>query len=147
VGLLDGSAADPSAVAPVPPGVGLISFVPSEVSSHIFRVGFNQGAAARPVAEVLGIYAAVTRRTLDGKSPGGWVPDEKVSVEEALRAYTTDAAFAEFAESDKGSIEEGKLADLVALDRDIFKMPAAGIMEARVRLTVFDGKVIHRKDR
>jgi predicted amidohydrolase YtcJ len=110
-------------------------------------LAFGSDWTVAPLSPVLGIYAAVTRRTLDGKSPGGWVPDEKVSVEEALRAYTTDAAFAEFAESDKGSIEEGKLADLVALDRDIFKMPAAGIMEARVRLTVFDGKVIHRKDR
>ncbi len=108
-------------------------------------LAFGSDWTVAPLSPVIGIYAAATRRTLDGKTPGGWIPEEKVSVEEAVRACTTAGAFAEFAESEKGSIEEGKLADLVALDRDIFKIPAAGIAEARVRLTVFDGRVIYRQ--
>jgi len=109
-------------------------------------LAFGSDWTVAPLSPVSGIYAAVTRRTLDGKNPGGWVPEQKISVEEAVRAFTAGAAFAEFSESAKGSIEEGKLADLVVLDRDIFKIPAAGIVDARVRLTVFDGKVIHRRD-
>jgi predicted amidohydrolase YtcJ len=98
-----------------------------------------------PLSPLTGIYAAVTRRTLDGGHPGGWIPEEKISVEEAVRAYTRNAAFAEFSERSKGSIEAGKLADLVVLSRDIFRIPAEAIPEVEVRLTVFDGRVIHRK--
>lgn len=106
-------------------------------------LAFGSDWTVAPLNAVAGIYAAVTRRTLDGKNPGGWVPAEKVSVEEAVRAYTTNGAFAEFAEAEKGSIEVGKLADLVVLDKDIFKIPAEDIATARVRMTVFNGKVIH----
>ena len=88
----------------------------------------------------------MTRRTLDGKNPGGWVPDEKVSVEEAVRAYTVNGAWAEFAEAAKGSIEAGKLADLVVLDRDIFAVPPEEISRAKVRMTVLDGRIIYGKD-
>ena len=109
-------------------------------------LAFGSDWTVAPLSPVAGIYAAATRRTLDGRNPDGWVPGEKVTVEEAVRAYTTGGAFAEFAEAAKGSVEEGKLADLVVLDRDIFKIPAGQILGARVRLTVFDGKIIHRKD-
>jgi predicted amidohydrolase YtcJ len=108
-------------------------------------LAFGSDWTVAPLNAVVGIYAAVTRRTLDGKNPGGWVPAEKVSVEEAVRAYTTNGAFAEFAEAEKGSIEVGKLADLVVLDKDIFKIPAEDIATVRVRMTVFNGKVIHRE--
>ena len=109
-------------------------------------LAFGSDWTVAPLSPILGIYAAVTRRTLDGKKPGGWVPEEKVSVEEAVRAYTVNGAWVEFAESAKGTIEAGKLADLVILDRDIFVIPPEEIGGVRVRMTVFDGKIVYGKD-
>ncbi|HYA49489.1 MAG TPA: amidohydrolase [Burkholderiales bacterium] len=108
------------------------------------RLAFGSDWTVAPLDAVAGIYAAVTRRTLDGKHPDGWVPEQRISVDEAVRAYTVNGAYAQFAESEKGSIEAGKLADLVVLDRDIFKIPPADIAAARVRMTVFNGRVIYR---
>jgi predicted amidohydrolase YtcJ len=110
-------------------------------------LAFGSDWTVAPLNPILGIYAAVTRRTLDGKNPGGWVPAEKVSVEEAVRAYTVNGAWAEFAEATKGTIEAGKLADLVVLDRNIFAIPPEEIGQAKVRMTVFDGKIVFGKDR
>ncbi len=110
-------------------------------------LAFGSDWTVAPMSPILGIYAAVTRRTLDGANPGGWVPGEKVSVEEAVRAYTVNGAWVEFAEASKGMVETGKLADLVVLDRDIFAIPPEGIGEARVRLTVFDGRIVFGTDR
>ena len=109
-------------------------------------LAFGSDWTVAPLSPVLGIYAAVTRRTLDGKKPGGWVPEEKISVEEAVRAYTVNGAYAEFAEAVKGTIQAGKLADMVVLDRDIFTIPPEEIAGVKVALTVFDGKIVHRKD-
>jgi predicted amidohydrolase YtcJ len=109
-------------------------------------LAFGSDWTVAPLSPILGIYAAVTRRTLDGKNPGGWVPEEKVAVEEAVRAYTVNGAWAQFAETEKGSIQPGRLADLVVLDRDVFAGPAERIGEAKVRLTVFDGRIIYGKD-
>jgi predicted amidohydrolase YtcJ len=85
----------------------------------------------------------VSRATSDGKNPGGWIPEEKISVAEAVRGYTTGGAYAEFAEKDKGSIETGKLADLVVLDKDLFTLPADRIRDARVVMTVVGGKAVY----
>jgi len=109
-------------------------------------LAFGSDWTVAPLSPILGIYAAVTRRTLDGKNPGGWVPGEKVSVEEAVRAYTANGAWVEFAEGAKGTIEAGKLADLVVLDRDIFTIPAEEIVRAGVRMTILDGRIIYGKD-
>jgi predicted amidohydrolase YtcJ len=109
-------------------------------------LAFGSDWTVAPLSPILGIYAAVTRRTLDGKNPGGWVPEEKVSVEEAVRAYTVNGAWVEFAEATKGTIEVGKAADLVVLDRDIFAIPPEGIGGAKVRMTVFDGRIIYGKE-
>jgi predicted amidohydrolase YtcJ len=89
-----------------------------------------------------GIYAAVTRRTTDGKNPQGWYPEQKISLEEALRAYTANGAYAEFAEASKGKIQEGFLADLVVLDQNIFEGPPEKIIEARVRTTIVGGRIV-----
>lgn len=110
-------------------------------------LAFGSDWTVGPLEPVLGIYAAVTRRTLDGAHPGGWVPEQRVSLEETVRAYTVNGAWVEFAEAEKGSIAPGKLADLVVLDRDIFTIPPEEIGGARVRLTVFDGRVVYGKDR
>jgi hypothetical protein len=110
-------------------------------------LAFGSDWTVAPLSPVLGIYAAVTRRTLDGINPGGWVPEEKVSVEEAVRAYTVNGAWVEFAEGTKGTIAVGKVADLVVLDRDIFSIPAEEIVRAKVRMTILDGRIIYGKDR
>jgi predicted amidohydrolase YtcJ len=92
-----------------------------------------------------GILAAVTRRTLDGKHPGGWIPEQKISVEEAVWAYTIGSARAEFAENVKGSIRAGMLADLVMLDRDIFKIPPSEIGQTHVQITILDGRLVYER--
>jgi predicted amidohydrolase YtcJ len=110
-------------------------------------LAFGSDWTVAPMSPILGIYAAVTRRTLDGKNPGGWIPEQKVAVEEAVKAYTANGAWVEFAETVKGSIAAGKMADLVVLDRDIFSVPPDEISAARVRMTVFDGRIIFGQDR
>jgi hypothetical protein len=110
-------------------------------------LAFGSDWSVAPLDPVMGIYAAVTRRTLDGKRPGGWVPEQKITVEEAVRAYTTGSAYAEFAENVKGTITPGKLADLVILSRDIFKIDPVEIEKVRVTLTVTGGRVVYEAER
>jgi predicted amidohydrolase YtcJ len=90
----------------------------------------------------LGIYAAVTRQDAEGNPAGGWMPQEKLSREEAVRAFTLGAAYAEFAEGSKGSLSVGKLADFIVVDRDIFTCPAPDIRETRVLRTVIGGESV-----
>ena len=106
------------------------------------KVAFGSDWFVAPPTPIEGIYAAVTRRTLDGKNPGGWVPEQRISVEQALRAYTRDAAYASFRESDTGTIQRGKLADFVILDRDLTRIAADTIADARVLTTVVGGRVV-----
>jgi predicted amidohydrolase YtcJ len=110
-------------------------------------LAFGSDWTVAPLSPIQGIYAAATRRTLDGAHPDGWVPGEKVPVEEAVRAYTAGGAYAEFAEAVKGTIEPGKMADLVLLDRNIFIIPPADIGGTKVLMTVFDGRIVYRKER
>ena len=105
------------------------------------RLAFGSDWFVAPPTPLEGIYAAVTRRTLDEKNPGGWYPEQKISVEEALRAYTSGAAYAEFAEKEKGTLARGMLADFVMIDRDITRIPPETIREAKVDMTVVGGKV------
>ncbi|HDZ25954.1 MAG TPA: amidohydrolase [Candidatus Aminicenantes bacterium] len=98
-----------------------------------------------PLDPISGIYAAVTRQTLDGKHPEGWFPEQKISLEEAIRGYTLNGAYAEFSENLKGSVEKGKLADLVVLSRNIFKIQPDEIQKTEVKMTIFNGKVIYKK--
>jgi predicted amidohydrolase YtcJ len=106
-------------------------------------LAFGTDWTVAPLDPVLTIYAAVTRRTLDGKHPNGWIPEQKVSVEEAVRAYTVGSAFAEFQENEKGTIAPGKLADLVILSADIFKIDPKEIQKVEVVMTILDGRVIY----
>ncbi len=96
-----------------------------------------------PLDPMLTIYAAVTRRTLDSNNV--WVPEQKISVEETVRAYTVGSAYAEFQEQVKGSITPGKLADLVILSRDLFKIDPKEIEKAKVVLTMVDGRVVYEE--
>ncbi|TNF70946.1 MAG: amidohydrolase [Acidobacteria bacterium] len=99
-----------------------------------------------PANPMLGIYAAVTRQTLDGEPAAGWFPEERVDVKTALEAYTVNTAWAAGEEEIKGSLTPGKLADLVILDRDLFSIPPAQLKEVRVLMTVIDGEVVYEAD-
>jgi hypothetical protein len=98
-----------------------------------------------PLNPLLGIYAAVTRRTLDDKNPNGWIPEQKISVQDAIKCYTINSAYASFEENVKGSIEVGKLADLIVLSDDILTIDPIKIKDVKVEMTVFDGKIIYKK--
>jgi predicted amidohydrolase YtcJ len=106
------------------------------------RLVFGSDWDIAPLSPILGVDAAVNRRTLGGEHPGGWIPGEKVAVEDALRAYTTNAAYAEFAEADKGMLAPGLFGDFAVLSEDILAMPARAIGEVEVVTTVLGGKVI-----
>jgi predicted amidohydrolase YtcJ len=109
---------------------------------HGVKLAAGSDWTVAPLDPLAGIHAAVTRRTPDGKHPEGWHPEQKVSLEEALQAYTVGGAYAEFAEATKGKIKEGFLADLVILDQNIFEMPPERIIEARVRTTIVGGRIV-----
>jgi predicted amidohydrolase YtcJ len=106
-------------------------------------LAFGSDWFVAPPSVAEGIFAAVTRSTLDGKRPEGWVPKQKITVEEALRSYTSAAAFASFEENDKGALTPGKLADFVILEDDLFKLDPSRLRDARVKLTVAGGRVVY----
>jgi predicted amidohydrolase YtcJ len=122
-------------------------------TTYAFRSLLDAGAVlafgsdwfVAPMNPLVGIYAAATRRTLDGKHPNGWVPQQKISVAEAVHAYTMGSAYAELEDGIKGSIEPGKLADLAVLSDDIFRVDPVEIQNARIQMTIFDGKVIFER--
>ena len=97
------------------------------------------------MSPLMGIYAAVTRRTLDGKHPNGWIPEQKITVREALHAYTLGSAYASFEEHRKGSLEKNKLADLAVLSDDILQIDPIQIQDVKIDITIFDGKVIYER--
>jgi predicted amidohydrolase YtcJ len=108
-------------------------------------MAFGSDWVVAPLSPVEGMYAAVTRRTLDGANPDGWVPEEKVGLEVALRAYTLGSARAGFSEGRVGSLEVGKRADLAVFDRNLLDIDSVEIWDAVVDLTVVDGEVVYRR--
>lgn len=108
-------------------------------------LAFGSDWNVAPLDPIAGIEAAVTRRTLDGKNPNGWVPEQKITVEEAVRAYTVGSAYAEFAESKKGMIKPGMLADIVMLSDDIFENGFDRWKTTHVRLTIVDGRIVFER--
>jgi len=105
-------------------------------------LAFGSDWPVAPMKPLRGIYAAVTRRTRDGKHPDGWTPEQKISVAQAVHAYTMGSAYAEFEDDIKGSIENNKLADIVVLDTDIFQATPDQLGAAKVDITIIGGKVI-----
>ncbi len=108
-------------------------------------LAFGSDSPVAPLNPFWGVYAAVTRRTLDDKNPNGWVPEQKISVDETVRAFTWGSAYAEFQERSKGTLEVGKVADLVILSDDIFTIDPVKIWDVNAVLTVVDGKVVFER--
>jgi predicted amidohydrolase YtcJ len=109
------------------------------------RLAFGSDFPVEEVNPMLGIYAAVTRQDLEGWPDGGWLPAEQVGREDAIRAFTLDAAYAGFMEQQTGSLEAGKRADFIVLDRDIMKIPATEIPDVRIMETWVDGKRVFKR--
>jgi predicted amidohydrolase YtcJ len=118
--------------------------------TYAFRTLLDTGALlafgtdwpVAPLNPLESLKAAVTRQTLDGRNPDGWVPEQKITLEEAVRAYTVGSAIAEFQEEVKGMLLPGKLADVVMLDRDIFQVDPAKLDQVKVAMTIVAGKVV-----
>lgn len=110
--------------------------------NHSVRLAFGTDWDVAPLNPLLGIYAAVTRATLDGKNPNGWFPEQKLTVPEAVEAYTMGSAYAEFQDKQKGSITPGKLADMVLLSDDIFSIEPSRIRDVTVLKTFVGGKLV-----
>ena len=108
-------------------------------------VAFGSDWDVAPISPILGIAAAVTRATIDGKQPGGWGPEQKITAEEALRAYTVTAAYAAFEEKEKGSLEIGKLGDFVILSDDPLSVAPQAIDKIQVDQTVVGGRVVYSR--
>ena len=109
------------------------------------RLAFGSDWFVAPPTPLEGIKAAVTRQTIDGKQPMGWQPQEKITVEDALRAYTIGSAYAGFMDDKLGTITAGKYADLVLIDRDITAMAPDSIDKAKVMLTMVGGRIVYRR--
>jgi predicted amidohydrolase YtcJ len=99
-----------------------------------------------PIDPLAGIYAAVTRCPLDGSHPEGWIPEQKISVKDAVHAYTVGSAYASFQDHIKGSLEAGKLADLAVLSQDIFRIDPAEITNTKIELTILGGEIVYQAE-
>jgi predicted amidohydrolase YtcJ len=111
--------------------------------NHGVRLAFGTDWDVAPLNPMLTLYAAVTRATLDGRHPGGWFPEQKLTLPEAIEAYTVGSAYAEFQENEKGSIAPGKLADMVVLNEDLFSIAPEKIREVKILRTFVGGKLIY----
>jgi hypothetical protein len=119
-------------------------------TTYAFRTLLDKGVTlalgtdwtVAPLNPMKTLYAAVTRATLDGKNPNGWVPEQKIKLSEAVEAYTMGSAYAEFQEDEKGSITVGKLADMVLLSDDIFQIDPVKIEDVDVDMTMVGGRVV-----
>lgn len=109
------------------------------------RLAFGSDWSVAPLDPIQGIYAAVTRRTLDDRNPTGWFPEERIGLEDALRAYTSGVAWAGFRERRVGVLRPGMLADIVVIDRDLFRIAPESIGEAKVLVTVVGGRVVYER--
>jgi predicted amidohydrolase YtcJ len=110
------------------------------------RLAFGSDWPVAPLNPVVGLYAAVSRRDTTGLPEGGWHPEERLSIEEAILAYTLGSAAAEFMENEKGSLEQGKLADLVIFDRNLTTCTHEELLDAQVVRTVVDGKIVYEQN-
>jgi predicted amidohydrolase YtcJ len=111
------------------------------------KISFGTDWPVEPLDPMRGLYSAVTREGIKTPGPdGGWFPDQKLTMAKAIQLYTLDAAFGEFQENKKGSISPGKLADLIILSDDLFSIPPRHILDTKVDLTIFDGKIVYERE-
>jgi len=123
-------------------------------TTYAFRTFLDKGVrlalgtdwTVAPLNPMLTLYAAVTRATLDGKNPNGWVPEQKLKLAEAIEAYTMGSAFAEFQENQKGSLTPGKLADIVIVSDDLFAIDPKHIRDVQVDATIVGGRVVWNRE-
>jgi predicted amidohydrolase YtcJ len=113
---------------------------------HGVRLALGTDWDVAPLNPMLTLYAATTRATLDGKNPNGWFPEQKLTIKEALEAYTMGSAYAEFQENEKGSITAGKLADMVLLSDDVLSIDPVKIRDVKVLKTWVGGKLTYDAD-
>jgi predicted amidohydrolase YtcJ len=113
--------------------------------AHGVHVPFGTDWPVESMNPYLGLYAAVTRQSTDGQPPGGWWPEERISIEDAIRNYTAEGAYASFEERDKGQIAAGMLADLVVHTKDLLTVEPKEILRTEPELIVFDGRVIYER--
>jgi predicted amidohydrolase YtcJ len=111
------------------------------------RVPFGTDWPVEPISPYLGLYAAVTRQSTEGDPAGGWWPQERLSIEDAIRCYTAEGAYASFEEKEKGQIAVGMLADLVVHTRDLLTIRPEEILQTEAAVTVFDGRVVYERDK
>ncbi|HEX6732912.1 MAG TPA: amidohydrolase family protein, partial [Pyrinomonadaceae bacterium] len=128
---------------------GAYAFKSIQKSGAVLSFGTDwpgTSASEYPINPMLGLYAAVTRQTLGGEPKSGWFPDERISMEDAIRAYTYNTAYANFEETIKGSIEVGKLADLTVLSKNLLKIPSKELLTTQVLYTIVNGRIVYQKD-
>ena len=113
--------------------------------SYGVHVPFGTDWPVEPINPYLGLYAAVTRQSTDGQPLGGWWPEERISIEDAIRNYTAESAYASFDEKVKGQVAAGMLADLVVHSRDLLTIPPREILQTEADITVFDGQVVYER--
>lgn len=111
------------------------------------KIAFGTDWPVEPLNPMRGLYSAVTRQNIgSGEPTGGWFPDQKLTMAKAIRLYTLASAYGEFQETKKGSISPGKLADIIVLSKDLFSIPVEEILKTKVDVTIFDGKVVYRRN-
>lgn len=115
------------------------------MESHGVHVPFGTDFPVEPMNPYLGLFAAVTRQSTDGDPAGGWLPQERLTIHDAICCYTAESAYASFEEKEKGQIAPGMLADLVVHSRDLLSIKPQEILQTEAVMTIFDGKVIYEK--
>jgi predicted amidohydrolase YtcJ len=111
------------------------------------HVPFGTDWPIEPINPYLGLFAAVTRQSTDGEPRGGWWPQERLLMADAIRCYTAEPAYASFEENEKGQIKPGMLADLVVHTRDLLTIPPAEILNTQPAFTIFNGRVVYELER
>lgn len=127
---------------------GAYAFKSIQSSGAVLSFGTDwpgTSASEYPINPMLGLYAAVTRQTLAGEPKTGWFPDERISIKDAIRAYTYNTAYANFEETSKGSIEVGKLADVTVLTKNLLRIPPREFLTTEVAYTIVNGKIVYDK--
>ena len=114
--------------------------------SYGVHVPFGTDWPVEPINPYLGLYAAVTRQSVEGDPEGGWWPEERISIEDAIRNYTAEGAYASFEEKEKGQIAVGMLADLVVHTRDLLSIAPKDILQTGAAMTIFDGRVVYERN-